>query len=451
MRCYLHILLVGFSILLLSTGCSSDDGEMETPIRGSITIADSVNSSGDFSGTNLVIVKKDSAAAAADTLFDASTNKEGAFSGMVGFPRRGQYSMRISRKGQLLGQTGIILAENDSINITGELPGLRQTLKIHSKEHDALSTYNRVEQNFQRVTAFARAGKLKGDSLATELKKWPDLFWQVYEENPRSVAGGLAARRSIDLLSQWDPEAMMQKVRQIQQDDDLVMLAAVHGKNYLAQSQGLDYSLAYLDTLKNQTQSQQSLMRIDMERINLMYDSARIEQAREALESFKNTYDEDQFAGEWAVSMTYDLEYLSPGDAIPEFSFMYNGNEVSREKLKGTPYLLEVTPLANQLYMQQYDRTVVIYNIYKNYNFEIVTIPLDTSQVTVNAFFNERMQPWPVAPVSAFNEDTLIKTFNIKNVPVRYLVDEEGRIARRYIGREYTDIIQGIQQIMNTN
>ena len=219
----------------------------------------------------------------------------------------------------------------------------------------------------------------------------------------------------------------------------------------MAQSQGLDYSLAYLDTLKNQTQSQQSLMRIDMERINLMYDSARIEQAREALESFKNTYGEDQFAGEWAVSMTYDLEYLSPGDAIPEFSFMYNGNEVSREKLKGTPYLLEVTPLANQLYMQQYDRTVVIYNIYKNYNFEIVTIPLDTSQVTVNAFFNERMQPWPVAPVSAFNEDTLIKTFNIKNVPVRYLVDEEGRIARRYIGREYTDIIQGIQQIMNTN
>lgn len=451
MQGYLRVLSIGILALISSTGCSSDDDDMHAAIRGKITIADSVDSSGDYSGINVTIIQKDSASAAADTLFHAATNKQGAFTGKADFNRRGQYTLRISRNDQPLGQTGIILASQDSVEITGELPGLSQTLRIHSKEHDALSTYNRVERNFQRVAAFAQAGRLTGDSLATELKKWPDIFWQVYKEHPQAIAGGLAARRSIEMLSQWDPADMMQKVRQIQQDDNLVILAAVHGKNYLAKTQGLDHSLAYLDTLKNQTQNRQALMRIDMERINLMYDSARVEQARKALESFKNSYDEDKFAGDWAASMTYDVEYLSPGDAIPEFSFMYNGREVSRENLKGKPYLLEITPLANPIYMQQFDRTVVIYNIYKNYNLEVVTIPLDTSQVTVDAFFEERVQPWPVASAAAFNRDSLIKTFNIKNVPVRFLVDEQGRIARRYIGREYADVIQGIQQIMNTN
>ncbi|MBN2733122.1 MAG: hypothetical protein JXR26_11895, partial [Balneolaceae bacterium] len=79
------------------------------------------------------------------------------------------------------------------------------------------------------------------------------------------------------------------------------------------------------------------------------------------------------------------------------------------------------------------------------------TIPLDTSQVTINAFFQQHVKPWPVASANAFDVNALAKTFNIKNVPVRFLVDRQGRIAHRYIGREYGNVIQGIQQIVNTN
>lgn len=451
MKCFLNSFFCSLFLLALGSGCSSDEETLTTPVRGTITVADSVGSSGNYSGISITIINKDSSAAEADTLYHSTTDREGGFSGIARFPKRGQYAMLFSRNEQPLVRGGIILSPGDTVNITGELPGLAQTLKIRSKEHDALALYNRVERNFQRVTAFARAGRLKGDSLVTELRKWPDIFWQVYQEYPESLAGGLGAKRSIELLSEWDPAAMMHKIRQIQQDDDLVFLAATHGKNYLAQVKGLDYSLSYLDSLKRQTDSSQELMRIQMERINLLYDSARVEEARKSLADFKNKYKEDEVADAWAESMTYDLEYLSPGDAIPEFSFRSKGKEISRENLKGKPYLLEITPLANPLYLQQYDRSVVIYNIYKNYNFEIVTIPLDTSQVTINAFFEERIQPWPVAPANAFDRDSLIKTFNIQKVPVRFLVDSQGRIARRYIGREYTDVIQGIQQIMNTN
>lgn len=448
-----NIPLIFLSILAAyaAAGCSSDDTVKEARIEAKFTVADSIDSSGNYSGIGVTIIKKDSATASTDTLFSAKTDKKGLLSGMAKFSQRGQYALFISRNGQTLGQTGVILAEGDTVKISGELPGLGQTLAIHSNEHDALRTYQRVERNFQRVRAYAQAGRLTGDSLVTELQKWPDIYWQVYEENPETLAGGLSARRSIELLNKWDQPVMMEKVRQIKKDDNLVVLAAIYGAEYLAQTEGLDYSLAYLDTLKNETNNRQARMRIQMERINLMYDSVRVEQASAALQSFRDEYNHDSTAKEWAKSMTYDLEYLSPGDAIPEFSFKYKGKKVSRENMKGRPYLLEITPLSNRLYQQQFDRTVVIYNIYKNYNFEVITIPLDTSQVTVNAFFQERVKPWPVASANAFDVNALAKTFNIKNVPVRFLVDRQGRIAHRYIGREYENVIHGIQQIVNTN
>lgn len=451
MKANIPLIFLSILVAYAAVGCSSDDAVKEAHIQGDFTVADSIESSGDYSGIGVTIIKKDSAAASADTLFAAKTDNDGSFSGTAKFTQRRQYSMLISQNGQTLGQTGVILAEGDTVKISGELPGLGQTLKIHSNEHDALKTYQRVERNFQRVRTYAQAGHLKGDSLVTELRKWPGIYWQVYKENSETLAAELSARRSIELLNEWDQPAMMEKLRQIKENDNLVVLAAIYGTEYLAQTEGLDYSLAYLDTLKNDTKNRQSGMRIQMERINLMYDSARVEQARASLQSFKDEYKKDSTAKEWAESMTYDLEYLSPGDAIPEFSFQANGNEVSRENMKGRPYLLEITLLSNSLYQQQYDRTVVIYNIYKNYNFQVITIPLDTSQVTVNAFFQERVKPWPVASANAFDINALAKTFNIKNVPVRFLVDRQGRIAHRYIGREYENVIQGIQQIMNTN
>lgn len=451
MRYFLHVVPLAFILMLVSTGCSSDDDTLHAPIEGQITVSDSLDSSGDDGGIHVSILKKDSAAAAADTLFYAVTNKGGFFSGEAHFNRRGRYLMRVSRNGQLVGQGGVILAANDSLKIFAKLPAFSSTLQIYSKEHNALTTYNRVERSFQRVAAFARAGQLKGDSLVAELQKWPDIYWQVYQQYPQTIAGGFGARRSIELLSQWNPSEMMQKVRQIQQNDDLAVIAAVRGKNYLAKKEGAAYALAYLDTLQKQTNNKHSRMRIEMERINLMYDSAMVKQARQLLHTFKKTYDKDQWASEWAKSMTYDLEYLAPGDPIPAFSFTYSGHDISRENMKGRPYLLEITPLSSPQYQQQYDRTLVIYNIYKNYDLEVITIPLDTSQVTIDAFFEERMKPWPVASSGDFDRDSLIKTFNIKSVPVRFLVDEQGRIARRYIGPEYEDVIQGIQQLIKSN
>jgi glutathione peroxidase-family protein len=141
---------------------------------------------------------------------------------------------------------------------------------------------------------------------------------------------------------------------------------------------------------------------------------------------------------------------LAPGFRVPDFSFTtQEGDSINSSTLIGKPYIIEITPVASRLYQDQYDRTVVIHQIYQNYDLEIFTIPLDRSEVTVNAFFEERVKHWGVAAFGTFDIQKLIETFNVTDVPTRILVDQNGNIVRKYVASEFTDVIQGMNTVIN--
>lgn len=445
MRANICISFIVLSSLMMA--CSGNPDMQTSVVKGQITVADSVDSSKDFGGIEVTIIRKDSANAPADTLFHEVTDTTGHFKGEASFAKRSQYPLIVSRNHKNLGQAAVILADKDTLTISAELPGFRPTFSIQSREHDALKTYQRVDRSFQRVAAYANAGRIKGDSLGMELKKWSGIFWQVYQKNKGTMASQLAASESVRLLQGLDNQAMMHKIRTIQDDDELVGIAATYGKEYLAQQKGLHRALGYLDSLQKMTQKKDMNMRIQMERIKLLYDSAKVKNAKADLETFQQSFKENKKAQSWADAISYDLNYLSPGDSIPSFSFEADGRTISRDSLLGTPYILEISTLANQLYQEQYDRTIVIHSIYKNYGLQVVTIPLDQSQVTIDAFFSERVKAWPVASANTFNADSLLTKFNVRVIPTRFLVNRKGNIVRKYIGREYQDIIQGIQTL----
>jgi len=442
---YFFIVLV---IGVTSWGCSSETEPKTAHVSGSFTVSDSIDSSGDFSGIGFTIIKKDSANADADTLYHAVSDSNGSFSGMATFQEKRRYPLIISRNNRNLARSGVILAEDDSVFITGQLPNIRETLNIVSREHDALSTYQRLGKNFRRVMQVARAGQLKGDTLREELQKWTDLYWHVYEDEEGTFASNFAAREAIKILESFDKPQMMNRIRIVDGHDDLSDLGATFGKRYMAENKGLDSALVYLDSLAQITESKNSSKRIARERIKLLYDSARVDKAQQELMAFKEKYPEDSTSN-WVESMSYDINYLSPGDRIPAFQFSQNGKIISRDSLSGKHYILEVTRLSNQMYQEQFDRTVVIHSIYKNYGLEVITLPLDESQVTIEAFFEERVKPWPVADAKAFDRKDLLKKFNIRLIPTRFLVDENGQIIRKYVGNEFKDVIQGIQKIIN--
>ncbi len=445
---YKLICLLTGAAALLAASCTDAPPEDTAHISGQLTVADSLDASGDYSGIGVSVINRDTGSGGRDTLFHSVTDREGRFEGTIRIPSQDTYPLVFSRNGEQVGETTLYLSADDSVSVSGDLADLQQTLEISSREHSALELLERLDRTFSRVSLYARAGRISADSLTGEMEKWGDLYWDVYSRYPETIAGKQAATETIRLLSVQDPAEMMRKLREIREDEELVNLAAIHGKERAARQHGLDYALAYLDTLQRLNPDEESLQGIRMERIKLLYDSARVENAMNLLAEFQEDYADDSAAMSWSESIRYDLEYLAPGDTIPDFSFGANGGTVSRESLMGSPYILEITNLANSLYQQQFDRAVVIHSIYKNYGLDIVTIPLDGSQVTVEAFFEERVRPWPVAGAGEFDAEELRDRFNIRSLPTRFLVDSEGRIVRKYVRTEFRDIIQGIQNVI---
>ncbi|HKK44127.1 MAG TPA: TlpA disulfide reductase family protein [Balneolaceae bacterium] len=435
-------------LVIFCWGCSTKPERQHALVKGKITVADSVDASHDYSGIGLTVIKKDSSNAKPDTLFNAMTDTTGVFSGTATFDDRGEYPLIISRNDKNLGRVGILLADKDTVNIQGELPALDKTISISSREHAGMEVYQRVNRSFQRIAQYARAGKLKGDSLRQEVKKMSDLFWEVYQEKTGTIASELGARRSVQLLKGLDDKKMMEHIRSVQGKDRLSDLGATYGKDYIASSEGLAPAIAYLDSLSSITEDPNKKMQIAKEHIKLLYDSARVQSAKQQLKTFKKQFSDNKAAQKWIKSISYDLNYLSPGDSIPDFEFTENGKTISRDSLLGTPYILEITKLSNSLYQNQFDRTVVIHSLYKSYGLQVITIPLDKSQVTVNAFFDERVKPWPVADADAFDRQKLLDRFNVRLIPTRFLVDRNGKIVRKYVGQEYQDVIKGIQTII---
>lgn len=444
MKWKVGVILIG----IIWMGCATGTDQKQAYISGKIIGLSSSISSGENPKIEFIIIEQDSAKTEPDTLFHSRTDTAGVFSGVAEFPEKRQYTMQISRNNRRLGQMGVILADGDTVRIEGEFPNLEESISISSREHKVMNQFQRLNRNFQRIRQAVRSGKITGDSLRSELHDLTDLYWKVYENNKGTIASLLSARQSIRILQGLDNQQMMNRIREVQDNDELVDLGAMLGKNYVANNQGIGPALSYLDTLSRITDKKDKVMRIEMERIKLLYDSARVNSAQDELDQFKKEYSGSEAPTEWVESMSYDLNYLSPGDPVPDFQFAQNGKTISRDSLLGRPYILEITRLSNKLYQNQFDRTVAIHGIYKNYGLKFVTIPLDQSQITVDAFFDERVKPWPVADAKAFDQKKLVKEFNIQLIPTRFLIDREGKIVRKYVAREYEDVIKGIQTII---
>ncbi len=109
--------------------------------------------------------------------------------------------------------------------------------------------------------------------------------------------------------------------------------------------------------------------------------------------------------------------------------------------------MLEITRFDNALYQDQYDRTVAIYQIYRNFDLEIITVPVSVSDVMFSAFFEERNRLWSFVRPNSFDTEALVERLNLNRVPTRFLVDSDGTIIGRYIGTEYDNILDGLQRI----
>ncbi|MBD3615122.1 MAG: hypothetical protein HUJ22_01020 [Gracilimonas sp.] len=442
-----YTLIAALIVLMLAAACSNEPKPLETIVKGTITVSDSIDNSGDYSDIGITIVNRDSVNAPVDTLFHTVTDESGYFSGNVRFPVKNYYILVISRNNNDLANVRVILADNDTLTVNAELPDISENLTLDSREHEAMQTLSRVDRNFQRVSAFVRGGALPDSQIVDEVKKWTSLYWQVYEAHENTMASYIAAEKTAELLNSWDQEEMLNRIDAALPEDYMVAVALNLGKPYIAQSKGFEAASEYLDSLVQISNSESVREFVERDKIQMYFDSSRVREAKNLLDKYEQNYSEKPSSKKWARRIRYDLNYLAPGVTAPEFSFVtMEGDTINNQALKGSTYILEISPLANYEYQNDYDRTLIINEIYKNYGLKIFTIPLDQSEVTVNAFFDERRKAWSVAELGTFDVQQIIQKFNVVQVPTRLLIDKNGVLIRKYERNEFSDVIQGLNR-----
>lgn len=442
------------AVLLLVSACAEKTEEKKTTyISGTISVDRELDTSDDYSGIHLFVPAPNRLAAEKDTLFHAVTDSAGSFSGFAEIDRKDIFSMIVSRNQNTFGVVNMVLADGDSVTFDAEIPDVQSTASISSFENDVFETFNRVDRNFSRVAQFISAGAITGDSARVELNMWSDIYWEIYEENPNTYAAQLAGETSLSMLNGVNDSLMLARTDIVLEDYKKLLPSTKQVLlSYKANQGGLDNALTFLDRLRDIAPNEEEKISVDIERIELLFDSSRTDEANQYLTAFKSQFSQDSVAMDWAENISYDLEFLSPGSPFPDFEFVtVMGDTISSETVADKPYMIEITRLDNQMYQEQYDRTIAIYQIYRNFGLEIITVPLGANPVLYEAFFEERDMFWNFIQPDTFDSDELIEQLNISRVPTRFLVNSDGTIIRRYVGNEYQDVVRGLQQLTTQN
>lgn len=454
--------LRAFPLLLafFLTGCSGS-GEQEpsrtvaeTRVHGTISINGEVNDTLGHSGTEVYILDF---TGSPDTLYRAYTDFDGVIDGTALFPGQGAYTLHLHRNQRRVDDTTLILAHRDTVQIEGVLPRFAGHARILSTENEAMRTLTRVERQYNRVIRIAAAGGIAQDTIPRVLDNWSSIFWEIFETWPETVAARIAARESMRMLEERNDELLMQRLREYGDHEDIRMLAARFGFMSVLNRKGLDAAMAWIDSLESESRSRDTRLRIAKNRIEVLYDSSRIDDARMRIRDYEDDFGGDEDAEAWLEVIRYDVEQLSPGMALPPFDLEFledAGDEtvvirLGLQDLQGAPAMIEVVSLADRMYQESYPRLQTLHMIFHGEDVQFVTIPVEQSRIALEAFYDERGQNWPVARAGAYAGSNLEEQWNVYEMPVRFLIDSRGQIIRKFHGHNVNQLLIELNNIIN--
>ncbi len=439
-----------FYIFLVSQ-CNRPEPMNQSYFAVEIDVADSLDQTRNRQGFEFLLYSQEAQNSVIDTLFIGKTDSLGQIKGTISFDEAGAYPLQISRDGSPILSMRVLLAAGDSVLFTGEFPGIGKTLKVDSREQRAVDVFDRVDAGFTRTRRFIAIGALADTAIVGELRKWANLYEQVFRDYPGTFASSFALEAAVQILSDIDQQKMMALINEGLDNEQSLGLALTFGKDYVSTTSGFDQGVHYLDSLQSLVTNKEEARAIDQMLIELYYDSLRVDEGKERLERFKRLYEEEDLSF-WYKNMRFELEDLAPGAFIPAFSFVSTeGDTVNEESIKGFPTLLEFTLMENGLYQQQYEELTVSYQLFAPRGFQVYTMAFDESATTILAFFEERDRFWSIAEPPTMNRKSLVETFNIQYYPTRILVDPQGRIIRKFIGEELDDFIPYLTPHLTSN
>ena len=434
-RC-LFAFCVGFFVLL---GCGSNadavqsSADVRSYIEGQITLSTEIDSVADFSGFEILVASR--RVDGIDTLGFATTDDTGNFSMDIVAPRRGIYGLVIGRDGAVLEVDEIAVAQDDSATLQLEFPFGNRPIMVRSRENAALlglrNTMSLHQRDMQRLAVMA---SVTTDDYGQIISQTSELLWNLWESDPTTIAAGLASVESVKVLDGWNDSLIVARTRML--DPDLPEFREIIGTARRAQVRlgGMASAVGFVEEMKATVTNPDNLAMMQSELVLAFRDNMQTQEAIDAARSLKMEYATDTTWIDWADNAIYDLENLSPGMPVPAFEFVdVDGTATTAASFAGRYFILEFYVPGREFEQELFLRNQAYRTNGDAPAFDLLSMSLQPDTLLNEAFFDGRDIPGRHVFVPRDMAEGIVQTYNIHQLPTRFLVDPEGNIVGKYV------------------
>ncbi|SHK12676.1 TlpA family protein disulfide reductase [Rhodothermus profundi] len=425
--------LTAFGLALL-VGCRTRTPEpaVQSVLQGRLTVRPEIDSIPDYRDFEVLVYRQ--VAGAPDTLGLAITDSTGYFTMTIRAPAAGLYPLRISRRGVALASTVLVVADGDSATLRATFPLEGRRLLVRSRENAAWLAYqNAITQHNQDLLRQLQTAP-DSAALARIVERTLVLLQSVEQTYPNTLGAQWAAAEAVRLLTGWNDSLALARFDRLSPDNPRYLEAVRAVRQAIARWKGQQAAADWLRAVRQRLQDPALQVAVQAELIQAYMDSLQDEAARAALDELARMTTDSTWL-RWAKRMRYELDHLRPGMEAPFFVVTTTaGRTLTLDDLRGSYVLLEFFWPEDPTYLNELAYRNALAETYRTLPLNVLALSVQPDTTVNEAFFERFVQAGQAVILPGGLQNPLAVRYNVSALPVRWLIDPDGRILGRFEG-----------------
>ncbi len=429
--------LAGLAVFLVGTSVGlAQSGRAETGVRaylsGQITVNTEIDSTRNYEGFEIIVAQVRDGVI--DTLGFAVSGRDGRFAADVRARERGVYAMLVKRLGVVLNTSELVVANGDSSVVSLELPLAGRLPRIRSKENAAWTAFRNTDAlHNEHLLQLFKDGTADAASVELTVRRSADMLWGLQDTFPGTLGGAAAAVKSLTMLEDWNDSLVVARTEALDSDVPGYVEAIRSAHRATARLLGLDAAISVVERAMSKTTRTGQLAELEATIVQAHLDSLQGDRAAIAARSIQQTYEGSLWAI-WANRAEYEARNLMPGMPAPPIQTVDRSDEpFDLQALRGRMVVLEFWDPEDGTYGERVaDLNALAEELSEKVTW--VTMALNPDPGLIAAFLEGRSLPGVMLQDAAYYNSEFARRYNVNVLPTRYLIDEEGRIVKKYLG-----------------
>ncbi|PIQ62502.1 MAG: hypothetical protein COV99_05985 [Bacteroidetes bacterium CG12_big_fil_rev_8_21_14_0_65_60_17] len=429
-------------ILLAHTmmACGQSEPPVSSYVEGTLRVRGNVDETGDYRGFLVSVLNQ--VEGDVDTLATAETDASGFFSMQVRAPESGIYPLVVERSGEQMSLDQLVIVDGDSIRISGTYPLGNRPLIIRSPENASWSAYRNTKAvHSERLSALASDGNPEPVAVRAQVEQTASILWGIGDTYPQTMGARIARAESVLMVEGWNDSLVVARYTEIGLDNPSITEVIRAARRAVARERGQDAALDVVETYLERVSRDEQKAGLMSELVVAYSDSGDVEKALETASLLRSTYPGSSWA-DWASRASYDLENLQPGMLAPTFDVTSRtGERVVLEEMRGVFVILEFFDPWDTAFRQDMPMRDGLFGALQDNVFRVVSVSLEPDEDVNEALFDGgESHPGTFVWLPSGKDSPVVSAYNVHATSTRFLIDPDGRIVSKYVGRTLNEL-----------